>query len=265
MQRVQGNTAQAKPLIVGKDTVYVHSNIVQIEEDLYEYDEVQYTEDEYIESLGKASELLIASEQSTTQYEVDRILKSIGKVGVDLSDIDMTMGEFVTHLSNGGTVYDLISDIEIIKRLKKQETEIALETYLVNNPLKSNVHGDKLAEYAVTFDKQAQMTMQFSKYQLQKTAFVDPGYMKPEENPLTWNAVGEMCESWTEMEFAKFIAEVNVYIYPIVEYQRYLEKIIYSKTTKDEIMAVEINFDNYKTWWDATLAMMEAGIDGTTA
>lgn len=52
MPRVQGNAALAKPLIVGKDTVYVHSNIVSIEDDLYEYDEEQYPKDEFIEKLG---------------------------------------------------------------------------------------------------------------------------------------------------------------------------------------------------------------------
>lgn len=57
---VQGSEAQAKPLIIGKDTVYVHTNIHKIEKpvdemggemtsDLYEYNEVQYTLEEWQE------------------------------------------------------------------------------------------------------------------------------------------------------------------------------------------------------------------------
>lgn len=54
--KVQCSENQAKELIIGKDTVYVHTNIVKIEEDregnkvdnLYECDEIQYDKDEYI-------------------------------------------------------------------------------------------------------------------------------------------------------------------------------------------------------------------------
>lgn len=53
---VQGSEEMAKPLIVGKTTVYVHDHIKKVETDrdgkpvdnLYEYHEVQYTKDEYI-------------------------------------------------------------------------------------------------------------------------------------------------------------------------------------------------------------------------
>jgi len=52
----QGSETQAKPLIIGKDLVYVKTNIEQITEDaegnpidsLYSYHEIQYDKDEYI-------------------------------------------------------------------------------------------------------------------------------------------------------------------------------------------------------------------------
>jgi len=52
---IQGSAAQAVPLIIGKDTVYVHSNIkpVEGEEGLFQYHEVQYEKDEYISLLDK--------------------------------------------------------------------------------------------------------------------------------------------------------------------------------------------------------------------
>ena len=51
------STAQAIPLIVGKDTVYVHTDIEQVKtdsqgkptENLWKCHEVQYDKDEYIE------------------------------------------------------------------------------------------------------------------------------------------------------------------------------------------------------------------------
>lgn len=58
---VQGNSEQAKELIIGKDKVYVHTNITTITTDargnkvtdLFQYNEIQYDKDEYIEILAK--------------------------------------------------------------------------------------------------------------------------------------------------------------------------------------------------------------------
>ncbi len=61
---VQGSGEQAKKLIVGKDTVYVHTNIKPITEDsngnlvenLFEYNEVQYDKDEFIKLMSDQSD-----------------------------------------------------------------------------------------------------------------------------------------------------------------------------------------------------------------
>jgi len=60
IKNVRGSTVQAVPLIVGKDTVYIHTNIHTIDVENpdgtthteYEYDEVQYSKDEYIAYLN---------------------------------------------------------------------------------------------------------------------------------------------------------------------------------------------------------------------
>ena len=59
--RVQGSADQALPLIIGKDTVYVHTDIEKVEtdpngeavENLYSYNEKQYGKDEYIRLLSE--------------------------------------------------------------------------------------------------------------------------------------------------------------------------------------------------------------------
>lgn len=58
---VRGSAAQAEPLIIGKDTVYVHSNIkpVEDEEELFEYHEIQYEKDEYIKLMAEQNETLM--------------------------------------------------------------------------------------------------------------------------------------------------------------------------------------------------------------
>ena len=62
VENVHGSEASAKPLIVGKTTVYVHTNIhtETIADEMGErtewvYDEAQYTKNEWIDELTKQS------------------------------------------------------------------------------------------------------------------------------------------------------------------------------------------------------------------
>lgn len=55
---VRGSKESAKELIIGKDTVYIHKNIRKLEDDdlmkdadMYVYDEIQMTKDEYLKDL----------------------------------------------------------------------------------------------------------------------------------------------------------------------------------------------------------------------
>ena len=63
---VTGSKEQAKDLIIGDTIVYVHCNIKKLDVDidgnptdnLYEYDEIQYTKDEYIELISNKNAVL---------------------------------------------------------------------------------------------------------------------------------------------------------------------------------------------------------------
>lgn len=65
LKDVQGSKESAQELIIGKDTVYIHSNIRKAEktddlkegEDLYIYDEIQMSKDEYLEKIQKELEV----------------------------------------------------------------------------------------------------------------------------------------------------------------------------------------------------------------
>lgn len=80
---VQGSVAQAKPLIVGKDTVYVHTDINPATdadgnkiEGLYEYHEVQYTKDEYISVISQKN-IEIENEVTTVQMTICDLYESL--------------------------------------------------------------------------------------------------------------------------------------------------------------------------------------------
>ena len=83
IKNVQGSSQQAQPLIVNKDTVYVHTNIVQatdedgnIVDGLYVYDEVQYTKDEYIKLMAEKNETL-ERDLTDTQLAIAEIYESL--------------------------------------------------------------------------------------------------------------------------------------------------------------------------------------------
>ena len=88
---VLGSAEQARPLVIGWDTVYVHTNIrpairkrlidgefKEIElPDMYEYDEIQYTKDEYIELMAQQSKQL-STELLDTQLALCELYETLG-------------------------------------------------------------------------------------------------------------------------------------------------------------------------------------------
>lgn len=80
-QNVRGTQEQVPVIEVSKDTVYVRTNIERIEEDEFkgwEYNEIQYGLQEYIENLTLSSDtesiaLLLAMLMSEIDYLKDRI------------------------------------------------------------------------------------------------------------------------------------------------------------------------------------------------
>lgn len=80
---VWGNSEQAKALVIGKDTVYVHTDIVPVEkegkivEGLFSYTEVQYGKDEYIELMAQQNEQL-GNDLTDTQLALCELYETIG-------------------------------------------------------------------------------------------------------------------------------------------------------------------------------------------
>ena len=68
---VQGSKESAKPLIIGVTTVYVHSNIVKLDDNLYQYDEIQYSLEEWdsVKDAYYAKQRQIVMEEQVTSLE----------------------------------------------------------------------------------------------------------------------------------------------------------------------------------------------------
>lgn len=78
---VKGMKEQAQSIIIGVDTVYVHTDITKITEmeengnvkELYQYHEIQYTKDEYIKIQAEKNESL-QEQVEATQEALDFLL-----------------------------------------------------------------------------------------------------------------------------------------------------------------------------------------------
>lgn len=86
---VRGGELQAKPLVINNDNVYVHTDIKQLEEGLYEYHEYQCDLAEYLTSL------VLQIERLTT------LLTSTSDVLTD--DQKMEMADLYTHWATNRT------------------------------------------------------------------------------------------------------------------------------------------------------------------
>lgn len=81
--KVVGSAEQARPLVIGKDTVYVHTDILPFEkrgkviDGLFRYNEIQYDKDEYIELMVQQNEKL-DNDLTNTQLALCEIYEKIG-------------------------------------------------------------------------------------------------------------------------------------------------------------------------------------------
>lgn len=82
---VQGSEAAAQPLVIGKTTVYVHTDIQKVDmvdeqgnqvEGLYQYHEIQYDKDEYIQLQSEKQDKL-ADDITTTQLALMELYESM--------------------------------------------------------------------------------------------------------------------------------------------------------------------------------------------
>lgn len=76
-KNIQGCKESSEPLIIGKDTVYIHSNVKKEKDSdgriTYTYDEVQMTKDEYLAHLQKQVE--------TADATIADLIEMIGSMG----------------------------------------------------------------------------------------------------------------------------------------------------------------------------------------
>jgi len=79
IKRAQGSKESSLPIVIGTDTIYVHSNIVDLGNGLYEYDEIQYTYYEYLPIIMEQNQELKDNNVSA-QLQIDTLFASIDNI-----------------------------------------------------------------------------------------------------------------------------------------------------------------------------------------
>lgn len=183
--------------------------------------------------------------------EIDSKMKDLGLKIADtnskisnfdskISGVDSKIESVNSQIENVNAQLNPVVDynemsLEEVREYKIQESKNLLKEYLKEHPITSTCHGNKEGTYSITEEKQSLMTSQYTSYKVEK--LVNP------EATLTWNETGKSCEEWTEEEFLQLIMEIKYRVEPLVEYQRKYEESIAQCTSKEDILAISLNYN----------------------
>lgn len=158
--------------------------------------------------------------------------------GYKSSYIQYTHDEFqqlITHDLKEQTLSKLDQSLEAVRANKIIESKSLLEQYYEEHPLFSTVHKEAGEYYSVTSDKQS--------YLMSMIALVDQSKALGVEFQPTWNATGEQCEPWTELELKQLALQIAQFVYPAVSKQQSYEKQIKELELVEDIQALVIDYN----------------------
>jgi hypothetical protein len=110
---VEGSAQQAVPLVIGKNTVYVHTDIEQVNDELWRYHEVQYETNEYLQlAAERASETeqklqaqaVIAAFSMGAEVQITPEIVELATQGADITEAEDSSEWRVGIRVNVGTI-----------------------------------------------------------------------------------------------------------------------------------------------------------------
>lgn len=132
------------------------------------------------------------------------------------------------------TPEELNALLEQAKQGKIEESKTALATYLKDHPI---LWSDG-KYYSVTSEKQSLLTSNLALYQISAAAGMS--------FKLTWNSTGDECVEWAYEDLAALALAIGTYVKPFVSHQQELELDIKDCKTRDELSAIDIDYDVVK-------------------
>lgn len=117
------------------------------------------------------------------------------------------------------------------KTYRKEQSKKELESYLLNNPLRSSVHGSTEELYAITESKQFLLLLEINMKNIGGDSYIS-----------SWNASGKKCEPWTLEELVALAGEMAAVVKPLVSYQQSIEEEITAASTIEDVKAIIFDF-----------------------
>ena len=119
-----------------------------------------------------------------------------------------------------------------VKEAKQEENKLALQTFLKNNPL---LWTDG-KYYGVTQEDQIEMQTDYNVYLLKQSIGVTDWQLK-------WHDTKKACRVFTLPEFFSLQNAIADYVFPLREKQEYYKEQIFNCSTKEEVEAIEIDYE----------------------
>ena len=196
-EKISANSMPDKP---GRAWVRICLNS---QEDTLENDRTSWVYDEYITEVADGADL---QERVAAQADV-LLLQAVGEeYGIPLTSVD-----------------DLRE-----RRIADSKTDLA--AWLSENPL-TWTDGKK---YAVTSEKQAQLTSALAVQQVAQSAGV--------ERELRWNSTGDECTVWQYADLCALALAIAAYVEPRVSIQQAAEVDLRNAATAEEVLSVAWNY-----------------------
>ena len=169
-------------------------------------------------------------EDGSTQWEYDEYVTEVAD-GSDLQARVNEQNDALLLQAVGEELYSVsLTSVDDLREQRIADSKADLAAWLSENPL-TWTDGKK---YAVTSEKQAQLTSALAVQQVAQSAGV--------ERELRWNSTGDECTVWQYADLCALALAIAAYVEPRVSIQQAAEVDLRNAATAEEVLAVAWNY-----------------------
>lgn len=151
--------------------------------------------------------------------------------GADLQERVVAQADALLLQTVGEELYGVpLTSVDDLRERRIADSKTDLAAWLAENPL-TWTDGKK---YAVTAEKQAQLTSALAVQQVAQSAGV--------ERELRWNSTGDECTVWQYADLCALALAIAAYVEPRVSIQQAAEVDLRNAATVEEVLSVAWNY-----------------------
>ena len=169
-------------------------------------------------------------ENDRTGWVYDEYVTEVAD-GADLQERVTAQADALLLQAVGEKLYGTpLTSVDDLREQRIADSKADLAAWLAENPL-TWTDGKK---YAVTSEKQAQLTSALAVQQVAQSAGV--------ERELRWNSTGDECTVWQYADLCALALAIAAYVEPRVSIQQAAEVDLRNATTAEEVLSVAWNY-----------------------